>query len=190
MLLTARWSFFGANARNRAVARARLAAAMRYHSHNRFHRWTTTHSVGSRKRLNPSFIIGSDRSILPYETVQPTIIKERKAVTNASIIITMSSRARNKAALAKFREDKRKRLMGEEEPDFEIKEEEDVYDIVDENEYQTLVNSRRQREDFVVDDGTLVSESLLSLSRKCCSPFLGFLICAAAFLFSRRPGIL
>lgn len=66
----------------------------------------------------------------------------------------MSSRSRSKAALAKFREDKRKRLMGEDEPDFEIKEEEDVYDIVDESEYQTLVNSRRQREDFVVDDGT------------------------------------
>jgi hypothetical protein len=69
----------------------------------------------------------------------------------------MSSRSRNKAALAKFREDKRKRLMGEDEPDFEIKEEEDVYDIVEESEYQTLVNSRRQREDFVVDDGTFPS---------------------------------
>lgn len=66
----------------------------------------------------------------------------------------MSSRAKSKAALAKFREAKRKRLMGEEaQPDFEIKDEEDVYDIVEESEYQDLVNSRRQREDFVVDDG-------------------------------------
>ena len=35
-----------------------------------------------------------------------------------------------------------------------FKEEEDVYDLVDQNEYQNLVESRRQREDFVVDDGT------------------------------------
>ena len=64
-----------------------------------------------------------------------------------------SSRSRNKAARAKFLEDKRKRLMGHDEPDFDIKEEDDVYDVVDETEYQTIVNSRRQREDFVVDDG-------------------------------------
>ena len=64
-----------------------------------------------------------------------------------------SSRSRNKAARAKFLEDKRKRLMGHDEPEFDIKEEEDVYDVVDESEYQTIVNSRRQREDFVVDDG-------------------------------------
>lgn len=70
----------------------------------------------------------------------------------------MSSKASRKAALAKFRDAKRKRIMGEEEPDelfdSNMKEEEDVYDVVDEEEYQTLVNSRRQREDFVVDDGT------------------------------------
>jgi len=37
----------------------------------------------------------------------------------------------------------------------EIKEEEDVYDEVDEDDYQKLVESRRQREDFVVDDDGL-----------------------------------
>ena len=69
----------------------------------------------------------------------------------------MSSKASRKAALAKFREAKLRRVMGDEDTeelfDRNMKDEEDVYDIVDENEYQTLVNSRRQREDFVVDDG-------------------------------------
>jgi hypothetical protein len=55
----------------------------------------------------------------------------------------------------KFRSSRRKRALGEEEDIFEgnIKEEEDVYEYVDEQEYANLVNSRRQREDFVVDDG-------------------------------------
>lgn len=73
----------------------------------------------------------------------------------------MSSKASRKAALAKFRDAKLKRIMGEDEADdlFDgnMKEEEDVYDIVDEDDYQTLVNSRRQREDFVVDDGKFQS---------------------------------
>ena len=64
-------------------------------------------------------------------------------------------RAKKRAALAKFREAKQKRSLGEEDDLFEgnIKEEEDVYDVYDEAEYESLVNSRRQREDFVVDDG-------------------------------------
>jgi predicted GTPase len=68
----------------------------------------------------------------------------------------MSSRATQKAALAKLRDAKRRRALGEEEDLFEgnIKEEEDVYDVYAEEDYQDLVNSRRQREDFVVDDGT------------------------------------
>lgn len=47
--------------------------------------------------------------------------------------------------------------MGEEDDLFDgnIKEEEDVYDVVDQDEYESLVQSRRQREDFVVDDGKL-----------------------------------
>jgi hypothetical protein len=68
----------------------------------------------------------------------------------------MSSRASNrKAALAKFRSAKRKRELGEEDDLFEgnIKEEDDVYDLVDQEEYESLVQARRQREDFIVDDG-------------------------------------
>ena len=37
--------------------------------------------------------------------------------------------------------------------EFEVEEEDDVYEIVQEDEYRKLVESRRQREDFVVDDG-------------------------------------
>ena len=39
--------------------------------------------------------------------------------------------------------------------EYEIAEEETVYDVVDENEYRQLVEKRREREDFVVDDGEL-----------------------------------
>ena len=64
-------------------------------------------------------------------------------------------RSNRKAALAKFRSQKLKRELGEDDDVFatNMKEEDDVYDIVDEEEYKALVESRRQREDFVVDDG-------------------------------------
>ena len=67
----------------------------------------------------------------------------------------MKSKADRKAAMARLRSAKRKRETGEDDDVFEanMKEEEDVYDIVNEEEYADLVNSRRQREDFVVDDG-------------------------------------
>ena len=68
----------------------------------------------------------------------------------------MPSSSSRRAALAKLRNAKRKRELGEEEDLFDgnIREEDDVYDIVNEEEYESLVQSRRQREDFVVDDGT------------------------------------
>ena len=68
---------------------------------------------------------------------------------------TMPSRSDRKAALARFRSAKRKRELGETQDAFEgnIREEDDVYDIVEEEDYKSLVESRRQREDFVVDDG-------------------------------------
>ena len=83
----------------------------------------------------------------------------------------MSSRASRKAALAKFRSAKRKREQGEGTDDLLdtlVKEEDDVYDVVDEDEYQSLVESRRQREDFVVDDG----ESVVGFLHKKAALFL------------------
>lgn len=63
--------------------------------------------------------------------------------------------ASRRAALAKIKSDRRKRELGEDGDLLEanVREEEDVYDIVDEDEYRSLVEARRQREDFVVDDG-------------------------------------
>jgi DNA polymerase alpha subunit p180 N terminal len=37
--------------------------------------------------------------------------------------------------------------------DYVVPEEDDIYDVLEEEEYEKLVESRRQREDFVVDDG-------------------------------------
>jgi hypothetical protein len=37
--------------------------------------------------------------------------------------------------------------------EYEVQDEGDVYEYLDEEEYKKLVDSRRQREDFVVDDG-------------------------------------
>jgi hypothetical protein len=39
--------------------------------------------------------------------------------------------------------------------EYEVKDD-DVYEKVDESEYKELVQRRREREDFVVDDGTLL----------------------------------
>jgi DNA polymerase alpha subunit p180 N terminal len=70
-----------------------------------------------------------------------------------------SRKVTKKAALERLRNARRKRDMGELDAEQDIldgdnfREEEDVYDVVDEEEYRSLVESRRQREDFVVDDG-------------------------------------
>ena len=74
----------------------------------------------------------------------------------------MPSRSNKAAALSKFRLAKRKRDLGEKDDelfDSNVKEDDDVYDVVDESEYQALVESRRQREDFVVDDGRYSSHA-------------------------------
>ena len=89
---------------------------------------------------------------------------------STTLVITMSSSRSNKsAALAKLRMAKRKRDLGEDTTDelLEIREEEDVYDVVDESEYQSLVESRRQREDFVVDDGMCRKRLPFSCSFDC-----------------------
>ena len=44
--------------------------------------------------------------------------------------------------------------------EYEVKDE-DVYEKVDENEYKELVQRRREREDFVVDDGKLIPVFIL-----------------------------
>ena len=63
----------------------------------------------------------------------------------------MSSR---KEAILRARQARNRRLEGASAlDDYEVKDEGNVYDEVAEENYHRLVESRRQREDFVVDDG-------------------------------------
>ena len=65
-----------------------------------------------------------------------------------------STKRKTAAALEAMRERrKRKGTSASAIDDYEIRDEGDVYDVLEEDDYQKLVESRRQREDFVVDDG-------------------------------------
>ena len=86
----------------------------------------------------------------------------------------MSSRQTKKAALAALRE-RRAGLSAASSKleEYTVADEGDVYDVVDETEYEELVEKRRQREDFVVDDGEYLRSTyiccvitLLALSRR------------------------
>lgn len=55
-------------------------------------------------------------------------------------------------ALEKLRARREGRSLSSRTEEFEVKEN-DVYEQMDEDEYQKLVEARREREDFVVDDG-------------------------------------
>lgn len=83
----------------------------------------------------------------------------------------MSSRQTKKAALAALRE-RRAGLSAASSKleEYTVADEGDVYDVVDETEYEELVEKRRQREDFVVDDGEYMYIccviTLLVLSRR------------------------
>ncbi len=65
-----------------------------------------------------------------------------------------SKKAAKRAAMNRFKNNRRNGLNVLDDDAGHFKEEEDVYDVVDQDEYRNLVESRRQREDFVVDDGT------------------------------------
>jgi hypothetical protein len=43
---------------------------------------------------------------------------------------------------------------------------EDVFELLDENEYQQLVEKRREGSDFVVDDGWFSPENIFTLLQK------------------------
>ena len=66
-----------------------------------------------------------------------------------------SKKAARRAAMNRFKKNRRNGFNVLEDDAGHFKEEEDVYDLVDQDEYKNLVESRRQREDFVVDDGKL-----------------------------------
>jgi DNA polymerase alpha subunit A len=65
----------------------------------------------------------------------------------------MSSRAKKAAALAALKNRRAGLLVTSRTEEYEVPEEEDVYETMEEDEYRKLVESRREREDFVVDDG-------------------------------------
>ena len=66
----------------------------------------------------------------------------------------MSSRAKRKAALDAIRARKNGENLSSRTDEYEVTDPGDVYDVVEEEEYRSLVDKRRDREDFVVDDGT------------------------------------
>ena len=68
----------------------------------------------------------------------------------------MSSRAKRKAALDAIRARKNGEVLSSRTDEYEVTDPGDVYDVVEEEEYRSLVDKRRDREDFVVDDGTLI----------------------------------
>ena len=65
-----------------------------------------------------------------------------------------SSRAKKAAALAALKNRRAGLLVTSRTDEYEVPEEADVYETLEEDEYRKLVESRREREDFVVDDGT------------------------------------
>uniref|UniRef100_A0A7S2UH04 DNA polymerase n=1 Tax=Attheya septentrionalis TaxID=420275 RepID=A0A7S2UH04_9STRA len=70
----------------------------------------------------------------------------------------MSSGRSKAAALKALKEKRANRLQGlgaSRTEEYEVPDEGDVYDVVEESEYEHLVEKRRQREDFVVDDDGL-----------------------------------
>lgn len=72
------------------------------------------------------------------------------------------NRATKKKALADLRARRNGLSAVSRTDEYEVKEE-DVYERLDEQEYEQLVEKRREREDFVVDDGTYFR--LLTYSR-------------------------
>ena len=74
--------------------------------------------------------------------------------SSSSLSSSAARKAARKAALAKFKSNRDNGVHVLDDEAGLFREEEDIYEEVNEEEYKNLVESRRQREDFVVDDGT------------------------------------
>lgn len=77
-----------------------------------------------------------------------------------------SKRAQKRAAMNRFKNNRRNGFNVLDDDAGHFKEEEDVYDLVDQDEYRNLVESRRQREDFVVDDGRFLIDLKVTAKTK------------------------
>jgi len=64
-----------------------------------------------------------------------------------------SKKAARRAAMNRFKLNRQNGLNVLDDEAGHFNEEENVYDLVNQEEYKDLVEMRRQREDFVVDDG-------------------------------------
>ena len=60
-----------------------------------------------------------------------------------------------KAALEAIRARRNGLVSTSRTEEYEVKDTGDIYEVVEEDEYRNLVERRRERENFVVDDGTL-----------------------------------
>ncbi len=63
------------------------------------------------------------------------------------------ARANKSKALAAIKARRNGLVATSRTEEYEVKED-DIYEKLDESEYEELVQRRREREDFVVDDGT------------------------------------
>ena len=118
-------------------------------------------------------------------------ITKRRGVIHHHIMSSSSSlsssaarKAARKAALAKFKSNRDNGVHVLDDEAGLFREEEDIYEEVNEEEYKNLVESRRQREDFVVDDGTsrLFVLCSSSSSRGCPGLSAGIVRCTAFLL--------
>ena len=64
------------------------------------------------------------------------------------------SRESRQAALEAIRARRNGLVSVSRTDEYEVQQVDDVYDVYGEEEYQELVERRRERENFVVDDGT------------------------------------
>ncbi len=64
------------------------------------------------------------------------------------------SKESRKAALEAIRARRNGLSSSTRTDEYEVQQVDDVYDVYEEDDYRDLVQRRREREDFVVDDGT------------------------------------
>lgn len=77
----------------------------------------------------------------------------------------MASRAQKAAALKALKDRRAGLVVSSRTDEYEVQQEEDVYETMEEDEYRKLVERRREREDFVVDDGTCFVQWLVVSQR-------------------------
>jgi type IV secretory pathway VirB10-like protein len=104
-------------------------------------------------RKTSCLILSSNSETKHYQLVQKFKKETAKKPVSTKMSTQSSKRSAKRAAMNRFKNNRRNGLNVLDDDAGHFKEEEDIYDLVDQEEYKNLVESRRQREDFVVDDG-------------------------------------